>query len=150
LTDLGESIPCAFVGTWGEGKPVIGFLGEFDALSGLSQKPAAPAGSHCARRKRARLLSSLLGSGALAAAVALRDYVKENHLACTIQYFGCPGEEGGSGKAFMARQGVFQALDAAITWHGSAMTQTSVGSTLANIQVYYKFTPGFPCRASPH
>ena len=152
VTDLGARIPCAFVGTWGEGKPVIGFLGEFDALSSLSQK----AGS--AQREAIEpggnghgCCHHLLGTGALAAAVALRDYVKENHLACTIQYFGCPGEEGGSGKAFMAREGVFNAIDAAITWHGSAMTQTSVGSSLANIQVYYKFTGrASHAGASPH
>ena len=118
VDDLHSVIPCAFVGTWGEGGPVIGFLGEYDALGSLSQvaglaerKSIVPGGhGHgCCHH--------VLGAGALAAVVALRDYVKENHIQSTIKYFGCPGEEGGSGKAFMAREGIFNGIDVAITWH---------------------------------
>ncbi len=140
VEDLNHVVPCAFVGTYGEGEPVIGFLGEYDALSGLSQvagiaerQAIVPGGNGhgCCHH--------LLGVGSLAAAVALRDYVKANNIPCTIKYYGCPGEEGGSGKAFMAREGIFAGLDAAITWHGSATTSVWTGSSLANIQVYYKF-----------
>lgn len=152
VEDLGQSIPCAFVGTWGEGKPVIGFLGEFDALSSLSQTAgSAEREAIVAGGNGHGCCHHLLGTGALAAAVALRDYVKENHFSCSIKYFGCPGEESGSGKAFMAREGLFDTIDAAITWHGNAMTQVSVGSSLANIQVYYKFIGrASHAGASPH
>lgn len=134
-------VPYAFVGSWGSGAPVIGFLGEFDALSGLSQqagtaerKSLVPGGNGhgCGHQ--------LLGVGALAAAVAYRDYLRENNLSGTVHYFGCPGEEGGSGKAFMARAGLFAGLDAAITWHPSTVTAVTSGSSLANIQVYFRFT----------
>ena len=134
-------VPYAFVGTAGAGSPVIGFLGEYDALSGLSQeagsaesKPIIPgAGGHgCGH--------NMLGVGSLAAAVALAEYLAENKLVGTVKYYGCPGEEGGSGKAFMAREGVFADLDAAICWHPGTMNATSSGSSLANIQVYYRFT----------
>ena len=138
--DAGK-VPYAFIGTWGCGSPIIGFLGEFDALSGLSQQPgiadrvpikSGGNGHGCCHQ--------LLGVGALAAAIAYRDYLKENNLPGTVKYFGCPGEEGGSGKAFMARAHLFDDLDAAITWHGSSTTKVSTGSSLANIQVYFRFT----------
>lgn len=134
-------VPHAFVGTWGSGSPVIGFLGEYDALSGLSQQPdiaerrpikAGGNGHGCCHQ--------LLGVGALAAAIAYRDYLKEHSLPGTVKYFGCPGEEGGSGKAFMARAHLFDNLDAAITWHSGSTNRVSTGSSLANIQVYFRFT----------
>ncbi|NLY54352.1 MAG: amidohydrolase [Firmicutes bacterium] len=145
-------VPFAFVGTAGSGSPVIGFLGEYDALSGLSQeagiaerRPLQPgaAGHGCGHH--------LLGVGSLAAAAALAQYLKEENLPGTVKYYGCPGEEGGSGKAFMAREGVFAGLDAAITWHTSTMTMTRSGSSLANIQVYYRFIGrSSHAAASPH
>ena len=137
--DVGD-IPNAFVATFGSGGPVIGYLGEFDALSGLSQVSgqaereaivAGGCGHGCGH--------NLLGVGALAAAVALKEYLHELKLPGTVKYYGCPGEEGGSGKAFMAREGIFQGLDAAITWHSGDLNQVSTGSSLANIQVYFRF-----------
>lgn len=134
-------VPHAFVGTWGQGAPVIGFLGEYDALSGLSQQAGVAARSPIKPGGNGHgCCHHLLGVGALAAAVAYRDYLQENNLPGTVKYFGCPGEEGGSGKTFMARAGVFADLDAAITWHGSSTTKVSTGSSLANIQVYFRFT----------
>lgn len=145
-------VPYAFVGTFGSGSPVIGFLGEYDALSGLSQVAGiterqpitAGAGGHgCGH--------NMLGVGALAAAAALAQYLHEQNLPGTVKYYGCPGEEGGSGKAFMAREGVFADLDAAITWHSGTMNSVSSGSSLANIQVYYRFTGrSSHAAASPH
>jgi len=134
-------IPCAFVATAGSGSPVIGFLGEFDALSGLSQQ--AGVAERAAREPGGNghgCCHHLLGVGSLAAAVACRDYLREHNLPGTIKYFGCPGEEGGSGKAFMARAHLFDDLDVAISWHSSSMTKVMTGSSLANIQVYYRFT----------
>ncbi len=134
------TIPYAFVGTRGSGAPRIGFLGEFDALGSLSQKAdiavrePVQAGGHghgCGHH--------LLGSASLASVVALKDYMSEHKMPGTILYYGTPGEEGGSGKAFMAREGVFTGLDAAITWHPGTTTNVTSGSSLANIQVYFKY-----------
>ena len=134
-------IPTAFTGTYGHGKPVIGLLGEFDALSGLSQVGGCPekkalvpgaAGHGCGH--------NCLGTASLAAAIAVKNYLENNpQVSGTVVYFGCPGEEGGSGKAFMAREGVFKDLDAAITWHPASTNNVTSGSSLANYQVKYRF-----------
>lgn len=133
-------IKTAFTGKFGKGKPVIGILGEFDALSGLSQvaglteKQAAVTGGNghgCGHH--------LLGTAGVAAAMAIKDYLENTGCEGTVIFFGCPGEEGGSGKAFMAREGVFDALDCALSWHPADATNAWSGSTLANVQVSYKF-----------
>lgn len=133
-------IPTAFCGTYGNGKPVIGLLAEYDALSNLSQKSGQAVkeavtadgnGHGCGH--------NLLGAGAVAAAVMVKKYLEENHLPGTIKLFGCPGEEGGSGKAFMAREQAFSDLDLAFTWHPMGMNAMFYASSLANYQVLYKF-----------
>jgi aminobenzoyl-glutamate utilization protein B len=105
-------IETAFIGSFGSGEPVVAFLSEFDALSGLSQKaglaekiPVVNGGNGhgCGH--------NLLGTGTLAAAVALRYYMEEHHIPGTIRYYGCPAEESGSGKTFMAREGLFNDVD---------------------------------------
>ncbi len=130
----------AFIATYGSGSPVIGFLGEYDALSNLSQvadelekKPLADGqcGHGCGH--------NALGAGALASAVAIKEYMKENNLKGTIKYFGCPAEESGSGKAFMARAGVFDGLDSIITWHPWTENRIWGESSLANFQIYFNF-----------
>ncbi|WMJ82774.1 M20 family metallopeptidase [Oscillospiraceae bacterium LTW-04] len=140
VTEKVGGIDTAFSARYGSGKPVIGILGEFDALSGLSQEadsaekkaisPGEP-GHGCGH--------NLLGAGSLAAAVAIREYLKENNCSGTVVYFGCPGEEGGSGKAFMARDGVFDELDCALTWHPWDINAVSNETSLANYQVAYRF-----------
>ena len=96
----------AFVGSYGSGKPVVAILGEFDALAGLSQKkgltqhePVVDGGNGhgCGH--------NLLGTGAFAAAVTIKDYMESNQLKGTVRFYGCPAEESGSGKAFMTRAG---------------------------------------------
>ncbi len=133
-------IKTAFTGKFGSGKPVIGILGEFDALSGLSQvsgcseKTALVAGANghgCGHH--------LLGTAGIGAAIAIKDYLETTGKEGTVIFFGCPGEEGGSGKAFMAREGVFDLLDCALSWHPADATNAWSGSTLANVQVAYKF-----------
>lgn len=133
-------IETAFAGKYGEGKPVIGFLGEFDALTNLSQeagctfkKPVVEGGcGHgCGH--------NLLGTGNLAAAIGVKEYLQKTGKSGTVVYFGCPGEEGGSGKAFMARDGVFDSVDVALSWHPGEMNTVSSGSSLANIQAIYHF-----------
>ena len=120
-------IATAFSGTYGSGKPVVGILGEFDALSGLSQESeslektalvdGAP-GHGCGH--------NLLGTGSVAAAIAVKEYLEKNGKEGTVIFFGCPGEEGGSGKSFMARDGVFDNLDFAVTWHPGDKNVVSV------------------------
>ena len=145
-------IPTAFSGRWGNGKPVIGILGEFDALSGLSQKanvavkdPLIPGGNGhgCGH--------NLLGAGSIAAAYGIKSYLESIGASGTVIYFGCPAEEGGSGKAFMARDGVFDELDFALSWHPMDYNAAWYESTLANIQASYKFTGiSSHAAASPH
>lgn len=134
-------IETAFSGRYGSGKPVIGILGEFDALSSLSQeaslsekKPIIPGGcGHgCGHNN--------LGVGSLAAAIAIKEYLKSTGKSGTVIYYGCPGEEGGSGKAFMAREGVFDELDCAFCWHPGTTNSVTSGSSLANYQILYSFT----------
>ncbi len=134
------NIPTAFSGRYGSGKPVIGILGEFDALSGLSQKAdifekepitAGANGHGCGH--------NLLGAGSIAAAYGIMQYLKQTGKSGTVIYYGCPGEEGGSGKAFMARDGVFDELDLALTWHPGDNNLAWYESTLANFQINYKF-----------
>ena len=122
-------ISTAFMGTYGHGKPVIGFLGEFDALSGLSQTagiaekcPLVPGGNGhgCGH--------NLLGAGCLAGAMGMKKYLEETGKEGTVIFYGCPAEEGGSGKAFMARGGAFTELDAAFSWHGSTNNHVTLGT----------------------
>lgn len=133
-------VQTAFSGSFGSGKPVIGILGEFDALSGLSQTggvaekmPQLPGGGGhgCGH--------NLLGAGSLAAAFAVKDYLEKTGKSGTVIYFGCPGEEGGAGKAFMAREGAWKKLDVAITWHPADVNRVVSGSCLSCIQKEYTF-----------
>lgn len=132
-------IETAFVATFGSGKPVIGFLGEFDALSGLGQKPNEVTYQPTENKNGHGCGHNLLGTGSFAAACAVKQYLEENQLEGTVKYFGCPGEEGGSGKTFMVREGVFDDLDIAITWHPSPSNSIMHLSSLANYQVYFRF-----------
>lgn len=134
-------IETAFSASYGSGKPVIGLLAEYDALSGLSQR----AGSLV----REELVSggtghgcghNLLGAGALAAALGVKAYLESTGCAGTVVLYGCPGEEGGAAKAFMARDGLWKKLDAALTWHPEDVNEVRTGSSNSCIQVQYKFT----------
>lgn len=133
-------IDTAFTASFGSGRPVIGFLGEFDALAGLSQEAG--------RVEKAALQPggnghgcghNLLGVAAAAAAAAVKEYLEKTGKPGTVIFFGCPGEEGGSGKAFMAREGAFDGLDFAVTWHPSDVNSVRTGSSLANFQVLFQF-----------
>ena len=132
-------IPTAFSGRFGSGRPVIGILGEFDALSGLGREaPAAgprPDGRDCGHGCG----HNLLGAASLGAALAVKRYLESSGSPGTVIYFGCPGEEGGSGKTFMVRDGVFDVVDAAISWHPDDETGVRTKNSLANCQVLYKF-----------
>lgn len=131
--------PTGFVASFGQGKPVVAILGEFDALPGLSQaaKPdrspvreAAP-GHGCGH--------NLLGSGAALAAVALKEYMASNRVVGTLRYYGTPAEEGGSGKVYMIRAGLFRDVDVVLHWHPENFNGVFNGGFLANVSARFKF-----------
>ena len=134
------NIPTAFLGKYGSGKPVIGILGEYDALSGLSQVGGATERCELVKGGTGHGCGhNLLGAGALAAAYGVKEYLKSTGKEGTVIFFGTPGEEGGAGKAFMAKEGLWYGLDAAITWHPFDVNEVSVGSCNSCIQVLYKY-----------
>jgi aminobenzoyl-glutamate utilization protein B len=136
------NIQTGFKATYGSGKPVIGILAEYDALSGLSQIAGAT--------KREELVKNgtghgcghnMLGAGAMAAAYGIKKYLEdagEGH--GTVIFFGCPGEEGGAAKAFYARDHVFDGVDIALTWHPGDTNGVRSGSCNSCIQTEYRFT----------
>ena len=134
-------IATAFSGSYGSGRPCIGILGEYDALSGLSQEAGATekkplhdggCGQGCGH--------NLLGAASLGAAIAIKQAIEAGDLSGTVIFYGCPGEEGCAGKTFMARDGMFRDLDASLTWHPGDVNEISTGSNAASIQVEYSFT----------
>ena len=136
--DLG-GCSTAFVAEWGAGKPIIAFAGEYDALPGLSQRdqsspepePANGAGHGCGH--------NLLGTGCLAAALAYKQWLERNEHSGTVRYYGCPAEEGGSGKVFMGRAGAFDDLDATFNWHPWYINSAMKGSLLSVNRYYFRF-----------
>ncbi len=132
-------IPTAFVATYGSGKPVIAILGEFDALPGVSQDavpeikqvPGRPAGHACGHH--------LFGTASSAAAIAVKDWMIANKKSGTIRLYGTPAEEGGSGKVYMVREGLFSDVDVVLHWHPGAANSASFGSSLANKSGKFRF-----------
>jgi len=129
-----------FIGSFGSGSPVVAILGEFDALPGLSQKKGSTqyepvsAGGHghgCGH--------NLLGTGAFAAAVSIKEYLQQTGLKGTVRYYGCPAEENGSGKAYMTRAGLFDDVDFALSWHPETKPIIMNFSSLANYAVRFIF-----------
>ncbi len=140
VTENLANIPTAVMGEAGEGGPVIAFLGEYDALPGLSQEagiaehkplPGSNNGHGCGH--------NLLGSAALLAATAVKDYLAEQGIPGRVRYYGCPAEEGGAAKAFMVRAGAFDDVDIAITWHPNAFWEVADALSLANTRIDFEF-----------
>ena len=134
------NIPTAVKGEYGNGGPIIAFLGEYDALAGLSQKAdvfhqdpvkKGENGHGCGH--------NLLGSASMQAAVALKEWLKDSNLPGVVRYYGCPAEEGGAAKTFMVRDKIFKDVDAAITWHPGCLPGIVKGSSLANCRVDFTF-----------
>ena len=146
LTDNGFDVkagvaemPTAFVATYGSGKPVIGILAEFDALPGLSQE-AIPekksiegkdAGHGCGHH--------LFGTASIAAGIELKKLIEAKKINGTIKVFGCPAEEGGSGKVYMVRAGLFNDVDIVIHWHPGSENAVTMTSALANKSAKFRF-----------
>ena len=135
-------IPTAFTATFqsGSGKPVVGFLAEYDALAGLSQKAGCPvqeaiepggSGHGCGH--------NLLGAGCYAAAVALKDYLVKENKDGTVIFFGCPAEEGAGSKQFIARAGYFDNVDFAYTWHPETINEVGSKGSVAIMGANFTF-----------
>jgi aminobenzoyl-glutamate utilization protein B len=152
ITERVAGIPTALMGEAGEGGPVIAFLGEYDALPGLSQEAGvaeprpletAGHGHGCGH--------NLLGSAALLAATAVKDWLAAHMLPGRVRYYGCPAEEGGAAKAFIVRSGAFADADIAITWHPSSFWEVVVTPSLANTRADFIFAGrASHAAASPH
>ena len=134
-------IPTAVIGEAGSGGPVIAILGEYDALPGLSQQPglAEPRmiddsgfGHGCGH--------NLLGAAAMLAATAVKDWLAAEGIEGTVRYYGCPAEEGGAAKTYMVRDGLFDDVDIAITWHPAGFNAVDDARSLANTRIDFTFT----------
>ncbi|MEO6313593.1 MAG: amidohydrolase [Chitinophagaceae bacterium] len=132
-------MPTAFVATYGNGKPVIGILAEYDALPGLAQE-AVPektgidgktAGHACGHH--------LFGTASVAAGIEIKKLIAEKKISGTIKVYGCPAEEGGSGKVYMVRAGLFNDVDVVIHWHPDAENSVTMTSALANKSAKFRF-----------
>lgn len=133
-------IKTAFSGKFGSGRPIIGILGEFDALSGLSQVGCATEHTELEKGGNGHGCGhNMLGAGALAAAYGIKKYLEATKKSGTVIFFGTPGEEGGAGKAFMAKDGIWKALDCALTWHPDDVNEVATGTCNSCIQTLYKF-----------
>ena len=130
----------AFSASYGSGSPHIGILAEYDALSGLSQEacaaeakpvPGMTNGHGCGH--------NLFAAGSAAAAIAVKEFVRKRGNG-KVTLFGCPAEEGGGGKVFMVRDGVFRGVDAVVSWHPESMYMVRTRPALANVKVLYSFT----------
>lgn len=140
ITENAAGMPTAVLGEAGDDGPVIAILGEFDALPYLSQEPgvAEPspieAGGHghgCGH--------NLLGAAALLAATAVKDWLEETGIKARVRYYGCPAEEGGAAKVYMVRDGLFDDVDIAISWHPSTFTAVNRAVSLANTRIDFTF-----------
>jgi aminobenzoyl-glutamate utilization protein B len=132
-------LPTGFIASYGNGKPVIAIVGEFDALPGLSQGAvpthapivAGGAGHGCGH--------NLFGTASVAAAIQVKEWMAANKVTGTIRFYGTPAEEGGSGKVYMVRGGLFSDVDAVVTWHPGDRNDVSPVSNLANISAKFRF-----------
>lgn len=134
-----SGMPTAFVASYGSGSPVIGLLAEFDALPGLSQdavpfrKPLIEGGNGhgCGH--------NVLGVGSVAAAVAIKKWLEQNNIEGSIKLFGTPAEEGGGGKVYMVRDGIFDGVDVVLDWHPGTDNFVNIGSGTAVVMIDYSF-----------
>ena len=141
VTQNAAGIPSAVIGEAGQGGPIIAILGEYDALPGLSQQPglAEPKmvdtsgfGHGCGH--------NLLGSAAMLAATAIKDWIEAEGIDARVRYYGCPAEEGGAAKTYMVREGLFDDVDLAITWHPASFNGVDDAHSLANTRIDFTFT----------
>jgi aminobenzoyl-glutamate utilization protein B len=132
-------IPTAFVASYGSGKPVIAVLAEFDALPGISQS-ANPERDIVAGKNAGHACGHhLFGAGSAAAAVAVKQWMETNNVTGTLRLYGTPAEEGGSGKVYMVRAGLFDDVDVALHWHPGDKNAANPSTSLANRSAKFRF-----------
>lgn len=131
--------PTGFIASYGSGKPVIAILGEFDALPGLSQQAVATREAVVSGAPGHGCGHNLLGAGAALAAVATKEFMQEKHLTGTLRYYGTPAEEGGSGKVYMVRAGLFKDVDVVLHWHPADRNAVTNGGALAVTSAKFTF-----------
>lgn len=132
-------IPTAFVATYGKGEPVIGILAEFDALPGMGQE-ASPVKKEIAGKDAGQACGHhLFGTASVAAGIEIKKLMDEKKLTGTVKVFGTPAEEGGSGKVYMVREGLFKGVTAVVHWHPGDRNAVMDGSSLANISAKFRF-----------
>ncbi|MBS1914846.1 MAG: amidohydrolase [Bacteroidetes bacterium] len=132
-------IPTAFVATYGSGKPVIGILAEFDALPGLSQDSVAEKSPIAGMKAGHGCGHHLFGVASMAAGIELKKLIEAGKLKGTIKVYGCPAEEGGSGKVYMVRAGLFKGVDVVLHWHPGSENQVELRRSMANISAKFRF-----------
>jgi aminobenzoyl-glutamate utilization protein B len=132
-------MPTAFTAEFGSGKPVIGLMGEFDALPGLSQKESPEMSPITEGAPGHGCGHNLLGSASALAAVAVKEEMQARGLKGTLRYFGTPAEEGGGGKIYLIHAGLFRDVDAVLDWHPGDSNRVSLGSSLANNGALFRF-----------
>lgn len=132
-------IPTAFVATYGSGKPVIGILGEYDALPGLATEAKPDFTPIQGQRGGHGCGHNLFGTASMAAAVEIKNWLKSSGHSGTIKIYGCPAEEGGSGKVYMVREGLFNDVDVVLHWHPGAQNAADAGTSLANKNAKFRF-----------
>ena len=132
-------IPTAFVATYGTGKPIIGILGEYDALPGLATE-AKPEFTPIAGQKGGHGCGhNLFGTASVAAAVEVKNWLKSSGHAGTVKIYGCPAEEGGAAKVYMVREGLFNDVDVVLHWHPGSQNAADAGTSLANKNAKFRF-----------
>lgn len=140
VTENLAGIPTAVMGEAGTGGPVIAILGEYDALPGLSQEPGLAEPRQIADHGFGHGCGhNLLGSAALSAATAVKDWLEANGAPGRVRYYGCPAEEGGAAKTYMVRDGLFDDVDIAITWHPASFNAVDDMRSLANTRIDFTF-----------
>lgn len=132
-------IPTAFVASYGSGKPVIGILGEFDALPGMSQEALPERKPRVAGAPGQACGHHLFGTGSMAAAIAVKEWLATAKKSGTIRFYGTPAEEGGSGKVYMVREGLFNDVDAIVSWHAGDANAANPSTNLATISGKFRF-----------
>ena len=132
-------IPTAFVATYGSGSPAIGILAEYDALPGINQSTSADRDPIVGKNAGHACGHHLFGTASVSAGIAIKELIAAGKLKGTIKVFGTPAEEGGSGKVFLVRAGLFNNLDAVIHWHPDDVNAITTTSALANKSAKFKF-----------
>lgn len=131
-------IPTAFTAEYGSGAPIIGIMGEYDALPGLSQQ-AVPEKNSAGKAAGHACGHHLFGTASTAAAIAVKDWMIASKTQGTIRFYGTPAEEGGGAKVYMSREGLFDDVDVALHWHPSSQNAASAAAALSNISAKFRF-----------